>query len=175
MLCQVYLVAWLSFVASSSAYWVHFNSKPRCAAKEAIRRWTGTSSRGCQARIPPAASSAFVLNVGTSDDNTVVVFYSSQDCDPESAIARVESGCAEIENAILGIKCQSFNVIRTFDTARVTPISKNGFGFQHGEMGLYKGVEYKWLKQADGSFRGVFPEEWDDAVIRQRGITTSTG
>lgn len=104
-----------------------------------------------------------------------MVFYTSQDCNPETAIARVENGCVGIESVNLGIKYQSFNVIRTFDSAGLTPISKNAFAYQHGGIALYKGVEYRWLKQDDGSFRGVVPEEWDDAVLKQRGITASVG
>lgn len=160
-------------MASASAYWIQFNAESRCASKETLRSWSGSTSRGCQARFPRKASSAFVTNTGTSDDNTVVVFYSSQDCNPEDAIARVESGCVGIESENLEIKYQSFNVIRTFDSARITPISKNEFGYQHGGIKLYKGVEYRWLKQLDGSFRGVFPEEWDDATLKQRKVPTS--
>ncbi|QSZ32261.1 hypothetical protein DSL72_001835 [Monilinia vaccinii-corymbosi] len=170
------LLVWLlSCIASSSAYWVKFYAEPKCRSAEISGAWRGTPSRGCQARIAQPASSAWVTNMGSSDDNTVVVFYSSHDCNPESAIVRVEDGCAGIESLGLGITYESFNVIRTFDSARVTPVSKNGFGFQHGGMARYKGVEYKWLKQADGSFRGVVSEEWDDAVLKKRGITASLG
>ncbi|KAK6603477.1 hypothetical protein H4I96_06245 [Botrytis cinerea] len=173
MLYQIHIPVLLSLMASASAYWIQFNAESRCASEETLRSWSGSTSRGCQARFPRKASSAFVTNTGTSDDNTVVVFYSSQDCNPENAIARVESGCVGIESENLEIKYQSFNVIRTFDSARITPISKNEFGYQHGGVKLYKGVEYRWLKQLDGSFRGVFPEEWDDAVLKQRKIPTS--
>ncbi|KAI9642544.1 hypothetical protein NHQ30_009349 [Ciborinia camelliae] len=171
MLYQVKPLVLLSLIAPSSAYWIKFNSEPKCAGKEILQSWNGSPSRGCQARLSrlsKTAHSAYVINTGTTDDNTVVVFYSSKDCNPESAIARVENGCARIESDGLGIKYQSFNVIRTFDSARITPVSKNGFGYQHGGIAPYKAVEYRWLKQLDGTFRGVFPEEWDDAVIKQR-------
>lgn len=175
MLYQIHIPILLSLIASASAYWIQFNAEPRCTNKEILRSWNGSPSRGCQARFSKTANSALVTNMGSSDDNTVVVFYSSQDCNPENAIARVEDGCVRTESANLGMKYQSFNVIRTFDSARITPVSKNGFTYQHGGIALYKGVEYRWLKLADGSFRGVFPEEWDDAVLKQRGITASVG
>ncbi|TGO54216.1 hypothetical protein BOTNAR_0274g00100 [Botryotinia narcissicola] len=173
MLYQFYIPVLLSLMTSASAYWIQFNAESKCASKETLRSWSGSTNRGCQARFSKTANSVFVMNTGTSDDNTVVVLYSSQDCNPESAIARVESGCVEIESENLGTKYQSFNVIRTFDSARITPVSKNEFGYQHGGRKLYKGVEYRWLKQLDGSFRGVFPEEWDDAILKQRKITIS--
>ncbi|ESZ99479.1 hypothetical protein SBOR_0142 [Sclerotinia borealis F-4128] len=173
MLCliPVHIPVLLALIASSSAYWIQFNSEPRCASKEILHTWNGTPNQGCQARIARTAYSAFITNTGTSDDNTVVVFYSTPDCNPESAITRVENGCVKIESENLEFEYQSFNVIRSFDSARMTPVEKNELGYQHGGMALYKGVEYRWLRQADGSFRGVLPEEWYDAVLKQRGIT----
>ncbi|APA15746.1 hypothetical protein SS1G_09420 [Sclerotinia sclerotiorum 1980 UF-70] len=175
MLYQIYIPVLFSLITSVSAYWIQFYSEPRCGSKEIIHSWSGSTRRGCQTRFSKSTNSALVTNIGTSDGNTVVVFYTSQDCNPETAIARVENGCVGIESVNLGIKYQSFNVIRTFDSAGLTPISKNAFAYQHGGIALYKGVEYRWLKQDDGSFRGVVPEEWDDAVLKQRGITASVG
>ncbi|KAJ8067936.1 hypothetical protein OCU04_003518 [Sclerotinia nivalis] len=146
MLYQIHIPVLFSLITSVSAYWIQFNSEPRCSSKEVLRSWSGSTSRGCQAQFSKSANSALVTNIGTSDDNTVVVFYTSQDRNPETAIARVENGCVGIESINLGIKYQSFNVIRTFDSAGLTPVSKNAFAYQHGGIALYKGVEYRWLR-----------------------------
>lgn len=77
----------------------------------------------------------------------------------------------------LGSECQSYMVIRTFDSARMTPVVKNsGVGdkryggemYKHGELGLYKEKEVRWLMVGEGKARGVVREEWDDAVVRRR-------
>ncbi|KAM3068417.1 hypothetical protein ACMFMG_009554 [Clarireedia jacksonii] len=153
----------LSLVSSSTAYWIKFHSGSKCTGDSLLRSHISSTNQACQTRSASKAISAFVTNTGSSDDNAVVVFYASKNCDPKTAIARVEDGCTRVKS--LDVSYGSFNVIHAHEKGRDTPVSKNGEAFSDGGMGTYKSKEYKWQKTINGEAKGVIAREWNDAIV----------
>ncbi|PQE13527.1 hypothetical protein CJF32_00005436 [Rutstroemia sp. NJR-2017a WRK4] len=156
----------LSLISSSTAFWIQFHSDAKCTGDSLIRSHISHANQACQTRSASKATSAFVTNTGSSDDNTVVVFYSSMNCDPNTAIARVEDGCTTVKNRAFNYG--SFNVIYAHETGRDTPVSKNGEAFSDGGIATYKGKEYKWQKTLNGEAKGVVTREWEDAIVKAK-------
>ncbi|KAF7896881.1 uncharacterized protein EAF01_009284 [Botrytis porri] len=101
MLYQIHISILLSLIASTSAYWIQFNDESRCASKETQRSWSGSTSRGFQARFSKIASSAFVMNTGTSDDNIVVAFILRKTVIPKVPLHESKMDVLELKTKIL--------------------------------------------------------------------------
>jgi hypothetical protein len=121
-------------------------------------------------------------------------FAASSTCDPGTAIAEPNAGCANADDPIptykppnalrpdTGFKRRekrwpnSSSVANKPSAADTTSLadfreqsdrlvaSTHALARQHGMISNYQGQMYKWHQVAEGAWRGIAPEDWDDNV-----------
>jgi hypothetical protein len=165
-------------VSSSSAFKLSFYLEDNCAGED-LGISIGGPQQGCSTSINGEslgqASGVVVSSTGPVDDGTIVVFYSSNDCDPSNAVAQADNGCLSIND--FAYTTQSWNVItleeykRRRSVVESTPIeartdtsSPNPYGYEHGKLADYGGKTYRWHQLASDVYRGINPEDWDDSI-----------
>ena len=188
------------------AFKLEFFLEPNCAG-EFLGSWVGGEAQGCHQNFVGEAEGVVVQSTGKVDDNTVVAFYSSNDCNPSKAISEANAGCIAIDS--FAAEYKSFNVIGSSDSTgakvRRSPRSMTKLARddtansttgddqdnittqhsteslldsrvrEHGEISDYQGKTYKWQQVAQGSWRGINPEDWDDTihVLGERNINAA--
>ena len=63
---------------------------------ELLSQWVGGPEQGCISGTDAAAgvgSSAVITSTGDADKNLYTVFFSSDDCDPETEMGHKDDGC----------------------------------------------------------------------------------
>jgi hypothetical protein len=167
--------------SSSSAFVLDFYLEDNCAGED-LGNWIGGPNQGCQTSFDGVdlgqASGVTVQSTGPIDDGTIVVFYSSPDCNPDNAVVEADNSCLSIND--FADTAESWNVITLYEykrrirrravsepahmEARVATSSSNPYGYEHGQVSQYGGKTYKWQQVANGVWRGINPEDWDDNV-----------
>ena len=170
-------------VQSVSAFHVDFYLSPQCAG-EFLGRRTGGTERRCGNGLVGQAEGALITKSSPADHDTVVAFYSSDDCNPENIIGEADSGCIAVDS--FASRYKSWNIIGggnrppprikrsqeakvqqrapvPADDSTSTPAGVfNARLREHGEISDYFGKDMKWQQVADGMWRGINPDEWDD-------------
>jgi hypothetical protein len=168
-----------AFLAScSSAFYLSFYDEDNCAGEE-LGIWIRGPNQGCWTQFAGQdlgqASSVTVSSTGPIDDNTIVVFYSSTDCDLGNAVAAADNGCLGINdfaaisrswNVILNIKDKQRRRGRSLvdrlqgRTSSAAPVMP----YEHGQVATYANKTYKWHQVAQGALQGINLEDWDDNI-----------
>src|ERR1700738_2266245 len=82
--------------------------------------WIGGPNQGCWTQFGGQdlgqAASVTVSSTGPIDNNTLVVFYSSTDCDAGKAVAAADNGCLSIND--FAATSRSWNVIYSTEDKR---------------------------------------------------------
>ena len=102
-----------SIIPFAVAFQVSFYDGPNCAG-EFFGTWIGGEGQGCRQEFVGEAEGVVVQSTGAVDDNTVVAFYSSDDCDLSTAIGEANVGCIAIDDFAAAYR--SFNVIGSSDS-----------------------------------------------------------
>lgn len=171
----------------SLAFILSFYPEDNCAGED-LGQWIGGPNQGCTTTFAGQdlgqASGIIVQSTGPIDDGTIVVFYSSPDCNPSNAVDEADNGCLSV-NDFAG-NAQSWNVIpleeykmrksrrslidsaptekRETERRDADSSPSNPYGYEHGQIASYGGQSYKWHQVASGIWRGINPEDWDDNV-----------
>jgi len=54
--------------------------------------------QGCQTRSAGLSSSAWIGSTGPIDDTFYTVFFSSDNCNPDTVVTKGDEGCVTVEN-----------------------------------------------------------------------------
>jgi hypothetical protein len=177
----------------ASGFRVDFWGGAQCTDSP-LGTWIGGPDQGCQRLFVGEAEGVTVESTGPVDDNTVVAFYSSSTCDLGTAIGESNVGCVSVDDSVSAYKSfnviQSntgfkYRERRWANTSLVTNppsatdttsladlreqsdrfiASTHALARQHGTISNYQGQPYKWHQVAEGAWRGIVPEHWDDSI-----------
>lgn len=113
MQLQLLVAAVTLMTRLTCAFKVSFYDGPNCAG-EFLGTWVGGEGQGCRQDYVGLSEGVVVESTGSVDDNTVVAFYSSNDCNPSNAVGEADGGCIAVDS--FASSYQSFNVIGSSDS-----------------------------------------------------------
>jgi len=96
-------IAYLSLSTSlATAYKLTFYRSEGCRS-ENLGEWIGGPNQGCSNEMMGVAQSAIVASTGPVDDNFMITFFESEDCNPDTEIVHGEpdedgSACMTAKN-----------------------------------------------------------------------------
>ncbi|KAF2152068.1 hypothetical protein K461DRAFT_313817 [Myriangium duriaei CBS 260.36] len=157
------LIAGAIILPYAHAFNIEFWGESNCAGAP-VGTFNGGTNQGCQQLVIGTAEGA-IITADSSDDGTVVVFYSSDNCDLETVVGESDNGCIAIDS--FASQYKSFNVIPSAGQGRsrvMNTVAENPYGYEHGKLATYGNVTYRWHQIGANGWQGISPEQWDDHV-----------
>jgi hypothetical protein len=132
----------------------------------------GTSFRTAVAKMLTKTSGyaegVLIQSTGSVDDNTLVRFYSSNNCAPGTEIAEGNSNCIGVDNELDGAYGSFKVVASTTPIASTTRKGRRSSSkrplIYHGSLAAFDGITYRWQQITSNGWAGILPEQWDDSI-----------